>query len=85
MPPGEVAGSPSEWSGVASPIPFTRRERIAEALDLDPARLFEPGPVYLPAEERRFLEGFHSLQASEQAALRELVGVRTFAGERPSC
>lgn len=82
---GVCSATVSRWERGRELIGAERRERIAEALGLDPARLLEPGPVHLPAEDRRFLECVHRLPASEQAALRELVGMRSNAGERVPC
>nr|WP_082490312.1 helix-turn-helix transcriptional regulator [Methylobacterium sp. Leaf122] len=79
------AATVSRWERGRETIPFPRREALAEMLRIDPTRLLEPGPVDLPAEDRRWLECIHSLPASEQAALRELVGMRSFTGERASC
>ena len=82
---GVCCATISRWERGREPIPVLRRERVAEALGLDPARLLEPGPVYLPSEDRRFLECVHALPASEQAALRELVGMRVSAAESAPC
>ncbi|CAO4154317.1 helix-turn-helix domain-containing protein [Methylorubrum extorquens] len=73
------------WERGRELITFERRERIADVLGLDPARLLEPGAIVLPVEDRRILESCHSLPPSERAAIRDLLGLRGSAAERASC
>jgi len=75
----------SRWERGRELITFERREQIADVLGLDPARLLEPGAVVLPVEDRRILEGYHSLPPSERAAIRDLLGLRGPAAEHVSC
>ena len=82
---GVSAATVSRWERGRELIPFQRREEIADALGLEPARLLEPGPVVLPAEDRRLLEAYHSLPPGERAAIRDLVGLRRASVERASC
>lgn len=75
----------SRWERGREPMPFERREEVAEALGIDPARLGDPAPVELTSEDRRVLDGYHSLPPSERAAIRDLLGLRRAAGRRASC
>lgn len=82
---GVCGATVSRWERGREVIAFERREQIAEVLGLDPASLLDPGPVDLPAEDRRLLEAYHSLPPGERAAIRELVGLRGVRAERASC
>lgn len=73
---GVCGATVSRWERGREFITFDRREQIADVLGLEPARLLEPGPVDLPIEDRRILEGYHSLPPSERAAIRDLLGLR---------
>ena len=81
---GVSTATVSRWERGREPMPFERREEVAEALGIDPARLGDPAPVELTSEDRRVLDGYHGLPPSERAAIRDLLGLRRSTGRGAS-
>ena len=82
---GVATSTVSRWERGRDAIPFERREQLAEVLGIEPARMLEPTAVELTSEDRRVLDGYHSLPPSERAAIRDLLGLRSTAGRHASC
>ncbi|WP_280142591.1 helix-turn-helix domain-containing protein [Methylorubrum salsuginis] len=82
---GVCAATISRWERGYETITFARRERLAEILGIDPARLTDPETYVVTSKDRRILDGYYSQPPSERAALDELMGLRGAGPEARTC
>lgn len=79
------AATVSRWETGREVITLAKRERVAEVLKIDPARLTDPETFVVTSKDRRILDGYYSLPLSERTALEELLGLRTATAEARPC
>lgn len=82
---GVCTATISRWETGREALAFAKRERVAEALGMDPARLADPQTFVVTGKDRRILDGYYSLPMSERAALEDLLGLRRSDAGRCSC
>lgn len=82
---GVCCATISRWETGREVVAFAKRERVAEALRMDPARLADPETFAVTGRDRRILDGYYSLPLSERAALDDLLGLRGPGPEARTC
>lgn len=82
---GVCSATISRWETGREAIAFPKRERVAEALGIDPARLADPEGFVITGKDRRILDGYYSQPLSERIALDELLGLRSADPEARTC